>query len=127
MEKYIDGKGVLVGKFTADDCRLGTDKAIVKAMRERILKEDGIKLYPEAQMRKGLLEVYLVKEEDLKPFWQEGDKTMAKQLMRNKQTGEVAEFKGCLFNNNDCIVLFNDNQTMRYKNLSEFQENWEKA
>ena len=38
-------------------------------MRERILKEDGIKLYPEAQMRRGLLEVYLVKEEDLKPFW----------------------------------------------------------
>lgn len=69
MKNYIDGKGILVGKFTDDDCRLGTDKAIVKAMRERILKEDGIKLYPEAQMRKGLLEVYLVKEEDLKPFW----------------------------------------------------------
>ena len=39
MEKYIDGKGILVGKFTDDDCRLGVDKAQVKAMREKILKD----------------------------------------------------------------------------------------
>lgn len=69
MEKYIDGKGILVGKFTDDDCRLGIDKAQVKAIRERVLKEDGVKLYPEASFRRGLLTVYLVKEEDLKPLW----------------------------------------------------------
>lgn len=69
MEKYIDGKGILVGKFTDDDCRLGIDKAQVKVMRERILKEYGVKLYPEAEYKRGILKVYLVKEEDLKPFW----------------------------------------------------------
>lgn len=51
---------------------------------------------------------------------------MAKQLMRNKETGQVVEFKGCLFNDNDCIVIYNDNQTIRYKNLNEFREKWEK-
>ena len=69
MEKYIDRKGVLVGKFTDDDCRLGVDKAQVEAMREKILKEDGVKLYPEAEYKRGILKVYLVKEEDLKPLW----------------------------------------------------------
>ena len=51
---------------------------------------------------------------------------MAKQFMRNKESGEVTEFKGCLFNDNDCTILFNDNQTIRYKNLNEFRKKWEK-
>lgn len=69
MEEYIDKKGVLVGSFTDLDCRLGIDKQQVEAARERILKKDGVKLYPEATYKRGLLTVYLVKEEDLKPFW----------------------------------------------------------
>lgn len=69
MEKYIDGKGILVGKFTDNDCRLGVDKVQVKAMREKILKEYGVKLYPEAKYKRGILTVYLVKEEDLSPLW----------------------------------------------------------
>ena len=55
------------------------------------------------------------------------EKTMPKQLMRNKETGQVVEFKGCLFNDNDCIIIFDDDQTIRYKNLDEFRAKWEKA
>lgn len=51
---------------------------------------------------------------------------MTKQLMRNKKTGQVVEFKGCLFNSNDCIVVYDDNQTIRYKNINEFRKEWEK-
>ena len=69
MENYVEKRGVLVGKFTDNDCRLGVDKAQVKAMREKILKEDGVKLYPETEYKRGILKVYLVKEEDLKPLW----------------------------------------------------------
>ncbi len=55
------------------------------------------------------------------------EKTMPKQLMRNKETGQVVEFKGCLFNKGDCIVIYDDNQILRYKSLNEFREKWEKA
>lgn len=51
---------------------------------------------------------------------------MPRQLMRNKKTGQVVEFKGCLFNDNDCIVIFDDNQVSHYKNLNEFRKEWEK-
>lgn len=46
--------------------------------------------------------------------------------MQNKQTGEVVEFKGVLYNDHDCIILYNDNQTLRYKNLDEFRNIWKK-
>lgn len=69
MKDYIDGKGVLVGRFTDLDCRLQIDKRETEAVREKILKEDGVKLYPEAKYKRGILTVYLVKEEDLSPLW----------------------------------------------------------
>lgn len=52
---------------------------------------------------------------------------MPKQLMRNKETGEVVEFKSCMFNDNDCIVVYNDNQILRYNNVNEFRDKWEKT
>lgn len=47
--------------------------------------------------------------------------------MRNKETGEVVEFKACMFNGNDCIVVYNDNQILRYNNVNEFRDKWEKT
>ena len=50
-----------------------------------------------------------------------------KQLMRNKKTGQVVEFKGCLFNDKTCIIIFDEGQIINYDNIQEFRENWEKA
>ncbi len=47
--------------------------------------------------------------------------------MRNKKTGQVVEFKGCLYNDNTCVVIFDDNKIINYSNLQEFRDNWEKV
>lgn len=50
-----------------------------------------------------------------------------KQLMKNKKTGQVVEFKGCLFNDSTCVVIFDDNKIIYYDTVQEFRDNWEKA
>lgn len=50
-----------------------------------------------------------------------------KQLMKNKKTGQVVEFKGCLFNDSTCVVIFDDNKIIYYDTVQEFRNNWEKV
>ena len=65
MENYIKGLGILVGKFTENDLKIGKDKEIVKQKQEEYnLKYTNTKIIKENGIRK--LAIYICNVYDMK-------------------------------------------------------------